>query len=516
MPKPIKLAEVRRALYEQDLHRFVRDAWAQIDPSTFIDGTHIRIICAYLEAFSAGEVPALLINIPPRHAKSLIVSVLWAGWLWARAPETSFLCTSYAESLAHDHARLFKALITSEWYRKYWPHVELAFGHDKVSHYENERMGKRYSVAINGTMGKGGRFVLFDDPHNVLEAESDEVRDKACRAFDLILSSRISAQPSNPGGFCCIMQRLHERDYAGRLIEKRDDLVHLCLPATFESDHPFRSTGYVKTGPRAWQRAETPITIEEWRTSRDTLLPGDWRETDGDLLWPEMFNEDRLHLMRVHMEGYGEAGQLQQRPVPREGGILKAEWLQFVDKSLIDQKRRIRVRAWDLAGTDRKGSPYTAGVLMSFVRAGTIDGAAVHDCYVEHVVRFRAEPAQVMARIKGQAEIDGRHTYVDIPQDPGQAGKGQVRAYARAMAAYPLHWSPESGSKAQRFESFATQAHAGNVYLVNGPWVQDYVDEITVFPGSQYADQADASSRAYNRLLELGGSVSSGVSSGSY
>ena len=167
---------------EGNLHEFVQEAWPNIDPAPYQDGHHVKLICRYLEPFGLGHIPALLINVPPRHCKSLIVSVIFQAWIWTKAPETAALFTSYAEALAHDHARLFKKLITSDWYQERWPHVQIAFGHDKVSHYENTRLGKRYSVAISSTMGKGGRFIGFDDPHNVLEAESDEVRDRDVRS----------------------------------------------------------------------------------------------------------------------------------------------------------------------------------------------------------------------------------------------------------------------------------------------------------------------------------------------
>jgi len=472
--------EIEKSIYEDDLYEFFKAAWPHIDPAPFKEGKHLELICVYLEALAHGEVPALLINIPPRHCKSLLVAVVLLAWCWAKWPSDSALFTAYAESLAQDHAIRFKQLITSDWYHEYWPDINIAFGHDKVSHYENEQGGKRHSVALGSTMGKGGRIVVFDDPHNVLEAESDDVRDRNCEKFDLILSTRLTGDNA---GFCVIMQRLHARDYSGVLIRKRADLVHLCLPAYYEAEHPYVSK---------------PKRIKSERTSHPTYdpetetieLPGDWRTEDGQLLWPELQTKEKLDKMVIHLGSYGKSGQLQQRPAPREGGMFQRSDFQFLEREPVGG---VVVRGYDLASTKDAGA-YTVGCKMII----TPDKRIV----ISNITRDRLSPHGVDKLLVALAEADGKKVRIDIPQDPGQAGKHQITYLGKLLHGYDVHFSTESGAKEDRARPLSAQCENGNVYLVRGNWNYDFIDEAIDFPNGEYKDQIDAASRAYAALLK--------------
>jgi predicted phage terminase large subunit-like protein len=363
-------------------------------------------------------------------------------------------------------------------------------------------------------MGEGGKFVVFDDPHNVEEAESDEVRDETVRKINLGLPTRVR---DPKGGIVVMMQRLHERDFSQSCIDS-GDWVHLCLPAFYEYDHPHVSktitlpSGRVLKGddredPKVMRAYEKYKNSEDKKDQEKAKIIANAK--NGKLLFPSLFDEERLKSIAEPLGEYGQAGQLQQRPVPREGGMFKLKWF---DGKYIDQdelpRLRVIVRGYDLAGTEDPKSPYTCGVRMSMDAKGNY--------YVEHVDRYKANPGEVEENIKARASTDGRTVYIDVPQDPGQAGKAQVKAYSKLLAGYAFSYSPESGSKVKRAEPFAAQAFAGNVYIVRGGWNQDYLDELIIFPGGSYADQVDASSRAFAKLLQLGGMVNIGIVSGSY
>lgn len=400
--------------------------------------------------------------------KSLTVSVFWPAWAWLMDPGKRFAFTSYRGDLALRDADRSRDLIRSEFYQELllgrprdWQ--LLRTGQDTKSRFANTEGGYRFSSAVSGIMGEGGDVVVIDDPHNVEQAESDLVRDETVRKIRLALPTRVR---SKTGAVVVIMQRLHPLDLTGVLLDEEPNLwTHLCLPARYEHDHPH---------PCAF----------------------DWRRNDGELLFPELFDAKRLEELTTGLTEYGEAGQLQQRPHPRAGGLFKRGDFKFLNASEVP-KGGIRVRGWDLAATgegeaNAKRAAWTVGLLIRYVDRKII---------VEDVVRLRGSPNKVRTTMRNCGDQDGRGVLIDFPQDPGQAGKSQAEDIAADFPRHRIYYSPESGDKAVRAEAPAAQVEAGNVYLVRAPWNGPFLDELCAFPGSSFADQVDALSRAYHRAV---------------
>ena len=444
----LPLIETRLAAKcEDNFHLFIRQAFRYMDPVPFIDGRHIAIMTEYLEAFIAGEIPRLLLNIPPGHMKSLTVSVLLNAWAWTKPERVGlrFMATSYRADLALRDADKTRELIRGQWYMERWGDVvgalrdtKLAIrkDQDQKTRFANSKGGYRFSTSVAGIMGEGGDFVILDDPHNVEQAESDDDRDSTVERIRMALPTRVR---SKRGGACVMMQRLHERDYAGHMIADGADLVHLCLPARYEKKHPF---------------AAVPIKLESGRK-----LPGDPREDDGALLWPELFDEKRLSALETEIGSYAVAGQLQQRPHPREGGLFKRKWFRdkFVEKADVPKGGAI-VRGWDLAATPKTAAnaskaAYTVGLRLRYVE---------RKIYVENVVRFRGSPHKVRTTMIDVGDLDGKGVIIDFPQDPGQAGKSQAEDIAADFPRQRVFYSPETGDKSTRAEAAAAQAEAGD------------------------------------------------------
>lgn len=166
------------------------------------------------------------------------------------------------------------------------------------------------------------------------------------------------------------------------------------------------------------------------------------------------------------------------------------------------------VRAWDQAGTKKKQGAsddpdWTVGVRMSVDSTGTY--------YIEHVERFREDPARVDAGIRNTAEQDGRGVSVRLDQDPGQAGKAQAGHQTRMLSGYKVKAEPVTGDKETRAKPLSSQAEAGNVKLVRGKWNDTFLTELESFPEGGHDDQVDAASSAFNELAQKGASLSSWV-----
>jgi predicted phage terminase large subunit-like protein len=183
------------------------------------------------------------------------------------------------------------------------------------------------------------------------------------------------------------------------------------------------------------------------------------------------------------------AGQYQQRPSPREGGLFKVDNIDIVDSAPIGGQP---VGGWDLAASKGKKSPYSVRVKMKRLR-GVL--------YILNVDRRRTTPLELEEMV--EATLAEPDVFEDLPQDPGQAGKAQKMRFAELLSGKRFSITPETGDKESRAQPFASQIEAGMVKLVKGPWNEPYKDELRGFPSGTYKDQVDASSRAYSCVLRL-------------
>jgi len=466
-------AERERRRFENDLAGirnrcktlagFVKEAWKVLEPDTvLVWNWHLDAICAHLEAVTWGEINRLLINVPPGSSKSLIVSVLWQAWEWTFPQFRSYryLTTAFNEDPVKRDARKCRDLISSEWYRKLWPEVRLIRSGE--TSFANNFTGNREGVPFGSLTSQRGDRLIIDDPHSVKTAESDAERRTTTRNFREGAINRLNDQKRS--AIVVVMQRLHEDDISGTILKLKMGYVHLMLPMEFEVE----------------RRCHTEIGFI------------DPREREGDLLDPVRFPRDVVDQLKKDMTSYAYAGQYQERPVPREGGLFKREW--FAGKFIRTAPPGVRwVRHWDLAATKKDTAAFTAGVKLGM----TPDGQFV----VGHVVRTQDEGNAVRKLIKSTAELDGVETKISLPQDPGQAGKVQKQDLVSFLAGYRVHAEPETGDKATRAEPFSSQCEAGNVFIVQGEWNANYIDELCLFPGGSYKDQVDASSGAFGQLV---------------
>jgi predicted phage terminase large subunit-like protein len=216
--------------------------------------------------------------------------------------------------------------------------------------------------------------------------------------------------------------------------------------------------------------------------------PRDPREP-GEALWPARYPLARLKQIRQAIGGRWWSAQYQGAPNPAGGSMFKREWFQIVEVAPADV--RDRVRRWDIAAT-KDGGDYTVGARMSADWHGRF--------FIENVVRGQWSPGDVDRVMKQVAEIDTRETKQREEQEPGSSGKAVIAARARLLVGYDYRGLTSTGSKELRAGPFAAQCEAGNVFLVRGPWIDKYIDELVDFPTGKNDDQVDASSGAFEDL----------------
>lgn len=458
---------------ETSLIDFIRLMWPVLEPGTpFIDGWAVRAVCEHLEAVTAGEINRLLINVPPGCMKSLTTNVFWPAWEWGpkALPHVRYVAAAYAESLTLRDNRKCLALIKSEPYQELWgDRFELDPDEQSKHKFSNRDMGFKLATAVGGSAtGERGDRVIIDDPHNVKDAESEAKLAEALYWFTEVMPSRVNSEKS---AIVLIMQRVNESDIAGLILEQELGYEHVCLPMRYEHDHP---------------------------TKTDTTIKFvDPRKEDGELLWPELFPKTRVDrdekVMRAWGGEYAIAGQHQQRPAPRGGGMFQEKDFVIIEAKDVPDSGHV-VRGWDLAATKDGRAAWTVGLKMRRTRDGNL--------YIEDVERLRGTPSEVDAAILKCAKADGLRCTQDLPQDPGSAGKVVKAHLAILLEGFTFHITTESGSKVDRAKPLASQAEAGKIHLVRAPWNRPFLAEACVFPAGKFLDQIDAGSRAYARLLK--------------
>lgn len=356
-------------------------------------------------------------------------------------------------------------MIESDWYQDWFrPTWKLADDQNAKGLYRNTLGGFRQAMGFQSRIvGDRADALFVDDPHDAAEVESDLIRQGVLDRWDSAIANRLNDLRSSVR--IGIMQRLHEADWSGHVLGSKV-WEHLCIPQEFEPD-----------------RSRT--TAIGWR---------DPRTEEGELLFPQRFTPAILKQERARLGAYGYAGQHQQRPAPREGGMIQRGWLKIVEAAPTGGPI---VRYWDKAGTEGGAGARSAGVKMTRGADGKF--------YVLDVVKGRWSSGGREQTIRQTAELDGRGTHVWTEQEPGSGGKESAENTIRNLAGWVARAEPVSGDKVTRARPFAAQAEADNVRIVKGEWNAEFIEELSLFPNGKLKDQVDATSGAFNKLAAMGG-----------
>lgn len=363
---------LRKMAAEKSLSEFIKQGWNFIDPQPYHHGWHVDAICKHLEAVSRGEIKNLLINVPPRTSKSSITSVGWPAWVWAQrkisplsGPQVQFMSSSYASTLSERDSTKMRRLITSSWYQENWKdRFKLVGDQNTKRKFENSAGGYRLATSVTGTQtGDGGAILLIDDPQSANDANSDLERQNVIRWWTETMSTRLNDKIN--GARVVIMQRLHEEDLSGYILEHNDngEWEHLMLPMRYE--------------PRT--HCQTSIGWEDPRLMED------------ELLCPSRFDEASVLSLERDLGSFTAAGQLQQTPVVKGGGIIKDDWWKIyppvewgLEKVEFPPFEFI-LMSCDTAYTDKQENDYSACTVWGIWRLKDVSKIMLIDAWQERL-----------------------------------------------------------------------------------------------------------------------------------
>src|ERR1700737_3077525 len=287
-----------RVVLSNSLRLYIRQAWHVVEPSTvYLENWHIDLIAEYLEAVTAGQIKRLLINMPPRYAKSTCVSIMWPTWVWARepfpgkphnpvleGPGTRWIFASYADELRTKHSLDRRKMLQSDWYRQRWPKpAELTGDQIVKTLFTNSSSGQMFATTMTGA---GGGLV----------------------------------------GDYMVMQRINDLDLSAHVLATaEEEYVHLKIEAEATAHQVF-----------SFPRSPRVFTREP-----------------GDLLWESREGPTEIARMKAVMGKWVYSSQYQQDPIPEGGAIFQREWFSHrfhrdPDTGIpLGAKLRMVIQSWD-------------------------------------------------------------------------------------------------------------------------------------------------------------------------
>ena len=434
----------------------------------FLPARHHSLLINILEGVVNGGSPIIpgpldrvMINMPPGSAKSRYTTELTPPYALQRHPRWNIIGASHTGELAETFSGRVQNYIRDN------DHVlDYGLANEAVGRWRTTKGGQYLAAGVGGALpGYRADLVIIDDPIKGREAaDSAERREKAWKWFWGDLRHRLK-----PGGRIILMHtRWHEDDLAGRLLAAQPD---------------------------RWQLFNLAAVAESGEYDPLGREPGEflWSDPDDPYNFGNMLRDTKTELEKVGAtrEWYS---QFMGKPRPAEGSLFKVGKIEIIEPEDIPPNTTW-VRAWDIAATAASGTndpDYTVGVKLG--------RTSKDEFIIGHVVALRGGPDTVEQAIVGTAKLDGRNVKVGIPQDPGQAGKGQVLYFTRKLVGYPVASSPETGDKATRAGPPASQCNVGNMKMVRGEWNAQMRDELAAFPAGKHDDHVDALSRGFSML----------------
>jgi predicted phage terminase large subunit-like protein len=449
-------------------------------------------ICEHLEAVTDGEIRRLLINVPPGSSKSLLCNVFWPAWEWSMFPHLRYLSFSYAAHLTERDNRRFRDVIQSQRYQKLFGH-KFSLVKKGEEYVSNTKTGFKVATSIGGVgTGERGDRVILDDPHNVKEAESDVVRDGTTDWFATAMSNRLNNMEKS--AIVAIMQRVHESDVSGYILDKGLQYDHLCIPAEYE----------------ALRHCTTSIGWSDPRTE------------EVESFWPERFNVAVLEEQKHLMGPYGYAGQYQQRPSPKGGGIIKREWWQLWEDKAFPPLDYI-VAYCDTAYTEKTMNDPSAMIVFGVFSQDAVAHAnktvgpygaiswtersyseMIPKVIVMHAWQERLEFHNLVEKVRATAVkfkcdkviVENKASGISVAQE-------LRRVYGHEDFGVQLN-DPKSQDKIARLHSIQHLFSEGLIYAPDRAWADMVITQVEGFPTAKHDDLTDCISGGLRHLRDIG------------
>lgn len=442
---------LKQRFYKSSLQAFIARAFLHLNPGAkYLHNWHIDAISEHLNACEKKEIKRLIINLPPRSLKSVAVSVAWPAWLLGREPSRKIICASYAKSLALQHSLDSKRIMGSGWYNEIYNAAEIGNAQNQKEKFATTRNGFRMATSVGASLiGEGADFLIADDPQNPRQAASELQRDQTINWFEGSFLTRLNSK--RDGVVVLVMQRLHEMDLSGYLLQNRkDQWHHLKIPALSEGG--------------------STISMGNFSFYRE----------HGEPLHAEREDIGVLERLKMELGSYEFEAQYQQNPVPREGGFIKSIWFERYKSYPAEAKI---IQSWDTGiKVSEKADP-------SCLTTWAITDNAF---YLLEVFREKLEYPDLKRTANNHAQKWKPEVLLIEDKASGQS----LIQDLRCETTLPVIAITPRADKVSRLSSVLGVLESGRVKLPNhAPWLADFETELFSFPSSAHDDQVDSMSQ---------------------
>jgi predicted phage terminase large subunit-like protein len=460
----LKARPLVAAHLKKDFAAFCRSAWPHLHPGAKLSWTTAHdLIAEYMVAVHEKRLTRVIINCPPRFAKSSIVNILFPIWVWLQDPTKAFLCCSYEIDLALNHNLDRRRLMDSKWFRDLFADsFTLAVDRSQAGDFSNTAGGMMQAASTNSkAQGRGGDFIIVDDPLSADAATSETFRNETNSWFVHQLPQRLN-NPSQ-SAIVIVMQRLHQNDPTGFLLSQED------------SD---------------WTLLKLPLIAEEDETLTFPISGRTWKRTKGECLdakrWSSKVVQQRQQNRLVW------AGQYQQSPVSAEGNLIRTDDILLfggrdpktgaIDPGLPESFER-KIISVDCSFKDLSTSDFVCIIVVGIVGSRR---------YLLHVTNAHLDLTATENEIRNCHATFGGISATLIED---KANGPSVIRHLRDSIAGVIAINPEGG-KMSRMMAAAPEFQAHNWIIErNGPWTNQVITQLTLFPVAKHDDIADAVSQ---------------------
>ena len=460
---------LNKTLCELSFYEFFVQAWHIVEPAIDLSKNwHHKYICDTLQAEAERIIAKkqktkdIIINVPFRSTKSLIVTVMFPVWSWIKDPKLRFITSSYSANLSIELATKSRDIIFSEWFRSRWGNIfNIKKDQNLKERYENNHMGMRRATSVGGTVtGQGGDFLIVDDPLSPQMANSATERENANEWYRTTFYSRLNSPKI--GVRIIIMQRVHEDDLSGFLLDRdtRLNYNHICIPATFES------------------RTIKPKKLEKYYDK-------------NGLFWEERFGQDVLDDYKIALGSYGYAGQLMQTPTPLDSGMIKEEWFQ------VDRYREDGIVNFVIDPAYTANQKNDPSALLAYTYKN--NKWQIIDC-----VNVYKEFPDLVKFIPEWVTKNGYSNQSRIYVEPKASGKSIVQTLVRETGLNVREDKPPTKDKVARVADVSASLESGRVSILQGKWNKEFMDQLTKFPSAKHDDMVDCLVMAVNKEIWTG------------
>lgn len=453
----ISMNNIIKKILHNNLNLFTLRSLQTISPQAqFQQNWHLDMIHYYLNKIMKGETRRLIINMPPRYMKSICISVSWPAWILGHDPTKKIIAASYSQAISNKHSQDCRLIVSSSWYKSVFQEAKIVQGENQKSKFVTTKRGFRLASSTGGSItGEGGDILILDDPQNPSKINSTKYRNNTIEWFEQTFVSRLNNKKD--GAIVIVMQRLHENDLCGYLLENKKD---------------------------QWDLLKIPAIFEE-----ETIYNGPYKliADEGAVLHEERENLDVLMRLRKELGEYNFAAQYNQNPMPAKGTMVKSDWLRFYNKEDKISFSRI-IQSWDTAIKAKDEHDYSVGITL---------GLHENAYYIIDVFRKKLEFPDLLLAIKDSA-LKWRPSAILI--EDKASGQSLIQSLKNSLK-IPLIAIKPKNDKITRFAKHTPKIESGKLHILqNTAWKEVFEKEILSFPRSSNDDQVDALSQAFEYL----------------